>query len=356
MISAVIPTRNRLRELARTLGSLSAADSWVLSEVIVIDNASDAIVRTPAALDNGVPIRLIRLGRNAGTAARNVGVEATDPRNDWVLMLDDDSAPIDGSGLDETLIDRLRAHEPDVAAVMADIVLPDGSRERGGLPEVFIGCGVLLRRAALDEVSDPYGVYDESFGYYAEEYDLAARLIAAGGRVVFDPAFRVQHRKVAGGRDMGVILGRLVRNNGWVIQRHAPEHERAWLLEHTIDRYRQIAVKENATAGFEAGLAELGRTLLDQPRTPLSDAQFDRWVGVAAAREALAERGSIDHATLVGRGKNDWAVERALRELGATVDGEGARVIATMSPGPMLDLASRDPSLVAPWRVAARAA
>ena len=44
--------------------------------------------------------------------------------------------------------------------------------------------------------------------------------------MAFDPWFRVLHRKVTANRDMNVILSRLVRNNGWVAQRYAPEVRR----------------------------------------------------------------------------------------------------------------------------------
>src|SRR5258706_488360 len=86
----------------------------------------------------------------------------------------------------------------------------------------FAGGGVAIRRDAFLDL----GGYDPSFGYYAEEYDLAARMLLAGFRIQFDRWFRVEHHKVWLNRSMDTILAHLVRNNGWVAQRYAPDEYR----------------------------------------------------------------------------------------------------------------------------------
>lgn len=360
-ISYVLPTRNRPGDLACTLdalGSLPVHDA----EVLVVDNASSPAARVPGALANGISVRVLRRETNEGAAARNAGALASDRASAWVVMLDDDSHP-----LDIDFVEALAEAPGDVLAVSADIVLPEaGRRESGGLPEVFIGCGVAIRREALM----CSGGYDPAFGYYAEEYDLAARLLMCGGRVRFEPRFRVAHHKVQGGRDMNLILARLVRNNGWVIQRYTPERERRAELAQMIARYRRIAEKEGALRGFGAGLAELRRTIRGQRRTPMNDETYARFTGLAHAREALAHamrEAYFETARVIEAGKNDHVVRRALRELGVREVGEpadareaDALVIGTLSPGPMLDAAERvrsaaspggGPRVIAPWRV-----
>jgi hypothetical protein len=206
---------------------------------------------------------------------------------------------------------------------------------------VFIGCGVAMRR----DVFLRLGGYDASFGYYAEEYDLAARMILHGWRTTFDPRFRVVHHKVAAARDRSLIFERLVRNNGWVAQRYAPDCERRGELARNMRRYRAIANKESALGGYCRGLMELRQTLKIQERTPLDRSQWDRFIGLASARAALqaafAEQ-PFTAAAIIGRGKNDWVIEGALRELGCSVvepgNNEDVRVIGTLSPGPLLDL------------------
>lgn len=348
MISYVIPTRDRVERLHRTLAALAALGPHD-AEVVIVDNASSRPVEAPARLTSGLPVRLIRLEQNLGAAGRNAGVMAARAQSDWAVMLDDDSFP-----LDLAFVPRLASMPADVAAVSADIRLSDGrGREQGGLPEVFIGCGVAVRVPVFVALRG----YDASFGYYAEEYDLAARMLLAGYRVVFEPAFRVEHAKVPAGRDMDTIVSRLVRNNGWVIQRYAPESERREALRLMRRRYLAIARAERAERGWAEGAAELRRTRRAQPRRPMPEALWDRFTGLAPAREALRralEQRPFGSAAVVDRGKHAHLVERALLELGVRLDeGAETRVIGTLSPGPMLDAlerrAARGEPVVAPW-------
>lgn len=371
MISFVLPTRDRparLRQTLLALGRLAPADgSNIEGEVIVVDNDSRNRPVLPRVLDNGLGVSLLRRPTNEGAAARNVGVQASNPASGWIVMLDDDSYP-----LDLGFLRVLREQPADVAAVSADIVLPgtvDGEghlitpREQGGLPEVFIGCGVAIRREAF--LSS--GGYDAGFNYYVEEYDLCAKLLLAGHRVAFSRDFRVLHAKDSGQRDMDTILARLVRNNGWVAQRYAPDTHRSSELREIRRRYRSIAAKEDALRGFGEGLRELRRTLRSQPRRPMPTPMFDRFTGLAAARVSLRaawNRWRFRSAMIVDAGKNSWVVETALKELGVKVCGYGedaeAVVVGTMSPGPMLDAMrqrtrarrGRGPRVVAPWVLA----
>ncbi|QQS10097.1 MAG: glycosyltransferase [Phycisphaerales bacterium] len=356
MISYIIPTRDRHDTLHETLGSLSRLGPHD-AEVIIADNASHEPVRVPATLDSGVSVRVLRLDGNLGAAARNHVAEIAS--GEWLVMLDDDSSP-DNLGF----IEVLRAAEPDVHAVAAEIHLPHQNgraiREHGGLPEVFIGCGVAIR-------TDDYrrlGGYDASFGYYAEEYDLAARMLLAGGRIALDRRFRVTHRKVSQSRDFSRIVRNLVRNNSWVARRYCPSDD-GWNTEawRHITRYARIARKEHAIAGYARGLFDLATTWFDQPTTPMPQSLWDRFTGLHAARKALAHeiatRGPLGQVAIVAPGKNEWAVRQALDELGiatnAAPDHADTLVLGTLSPGPMLDAfdawTSRHPRVVMPWLV-----
>jgi GT2 family glycosyltransferase len=358
-LSYIIPTRNRTTELTRTLdalGRLARHDA----EVIVVDNASATRLHLPAILPNGLHVALIQREHNDGAAARNVGARMA--AGEWLVMLDDDSHPTCEA---DTLVSILERQPENVAAVMADIRLPAQSRrESGGLPEVFIGCGVAIRRAIYLEL----GGYDAAFGFYAEEYDLAARMLLDGLRIAFEPRFTVDHHKAAAGRDMDVILHRLVRNNGWTMQRYAPEHARRAQLRETRARYRDIAAREHALAGFARGLVELRRTIHAQPRRAMPESAFSRFTGLAAARQALAI--ALDCSTartvvLIDEGKNAGVIRHALRERGLSILENTASpaeadiaVIGTMSPGPMIDAAARHRAeidsgrVIVPWRMA----
>ncbi|MFM7134509.1 MAG: glycosyltransferase family 2 protein [Planctomycetota bacterium] len=277
LVSFVLPTRGRPAELARTLAALGALPAACAAEVVVADNAGEPPALVPSALANGWPVRLIRRSTNEGAAARNAC--AHDAEGAWLVMLDDDSHP-----LDLGFVGAIRDAEPEIAAIAGEILLPSGLHEQGGLPEVLVGCGAAIRRDDFLAC----GGYDAAFGFYVEEYDLCARLIAAGRRIAFDPRLRVLHEKTGTNRDMDLVLERLVRNNGWTIARHAPDGVRAAALESCVERYRSIAAKEGALAGFARGLAELEATLGAQRRTPLDDARWLRFTGESAARDGLA--------------------------------------------------------------------
>lgn len=336
MLTYLLPTHNRPQRLKQTLEAIAALDEAAHrpiggGEVIVIDNASDIPVPAPRKLPNGCAVRVIRLPSNIGAAARNRGAKAA--RGEWIIMLDDDSYPLDSNH-----VDVLLEADEDIAAIGAEITLPNGEHEAGGLPEVIIGCGAAIRRQAFLDC----GGYDPDFDYYAEEYDLCARLLLHGWRIVHDRRFRVRHEKTVKGRDMDRILHRLVRNNGWVMQRYAPANCRGAELAEIVARYAAIAVKEQAAWGFAQGMSQLLATLEAQPRREMPQHLFDRFTGLAQARCALTE--TIEpgaSVAIIEEGKNAWAIRQALHEMNVTITADEAHadalVIGTLSPGPMLD-------------------
>lgn len=355
LVSMIIPTRDRNSELVRTIEAIGALDQHSIersggTELIVIDNASAVPVELPERLSNGVSVQTIRLVSNAGAAARNVGAHASCA--EWLLMLDDDSAPFDTD-----FIEVCHDAPSDEAAIGGRITLPDGSRERGGLPEVLVGCGALVRREAFLDVRG----YDDTFGYYAEEYDLCAKLMLSGARIGYDERLRVLHRKVAGGRDMNEIMRRITRNSVWVEQRYAPGSRREDAIVRIVDRYREISEREDARIGYEKAIAELAVTLDAQERTPMPEAIYSRFTGLAHAREAIRAARDVlqgSRCTIVGRGKQAWAVELAVSESGGCVLVDDPReaevlIVGTLSPGPMFDAYQAHQSdgrpVVLPW-------
>ena len=338
MITYLLPTRDRHETLRRTLealGSLSAEahESIGGAEVIVVDNASTPPVTFSNRLSNGLPLRIIRLETNHGAAARNIGAQASP--GEWIIMLDDDSHPTN-----ENHLGALMEAPRDVAAIGAEIFLPDGRREAGGLPEVIIGCGAAIRRERFLDV----GGYDPTFDYYAEEYDLCAKFLLKGWRVVHDRRFRVLHEKIATHRDMNRILHRLVRNNGWVTRRYSPPDVQQVELENIISRYAGIAVKEHAACGFAQGVADLLQTLPIQPSRTMSTELFDRFTGLAHVRAMFVDEPRLrapNTVAIVDEGKNANIIRQALCDFGAQlIDDEreaDVLVIGTLSLGPMID-------------------
>lgn len=401
MLSYIIPTRDRAEDLSLTLAALGRLDHRGADELfdgveaIVVDNASRFVPQLPPVLPNGVRVRPLFRATNEGAAARNVAAQSASGRSanprHWLVMLDDDSVPMDTG-----FFEALASAPEDVAAVGAEVYLqppavipapgahgvPAGStaayalgdtisaiqtparREAGGLPEVFIGCGVAIRRHVFLEL----GGYDATFGYYAEEYDLAARMMLAGYRVTWDHRFRVHHRKVAEGRDLNTIIRHLVRNNVCVTQRYAPEPVCVGEIGATIERYHAIAKKEHALAGFDEGLLDLQAVIASQPRREMPMELWERFTGLTAARAALTRyfRRGVQRVAIhePANAKGAAVVRRAAEEAGMQVSTEGrgsqATLIATLSPGPMLDAAdavaqTQHLPVLMPWTFGAEA-
>ncbi|MFG0245343.1 MAG: glycosyltransferase family 2 protein [Phycisphaerales bacterium JB052] len=345
-LSFIIPTRNRAAQLRETLRRLGELDAQLgdLAELIILDNASDCPEPLPKMLQNGIAVTSVRLDRNLNTAARNIGAEQA--RGTWLIMLDDDSNPLDAN-----FAAVLRHVESNVGAVGGEIMLPSGARESGGLPEVIVGCGCAIRRDAFLQV----GGYDESFGYYAEEYDLCAKLIAAGSRITHMRSLRFEHRKSTHGRDFNEIIYRLVRNNAWVMQRYAPRDRRGRLIDETIERYRVIAEREDAQTGFQGGLESLRDTLDEQPEMSLTSEQWERFEGRSAVRATVEAKLPTDRGCvrLVGpaHSKGRVIIEEELIASGCTINDtpDAHAMVASLSPGPMLDILDAHPGAMVPW-------
>lgn len=367
MISYVLPTHDRPDALAGTLAALGRLPPHD-ANVIIVDNASPTPVSAPRILQNGLQIDLSRPDANIAAAARNQGVtraiasasSSGHARDDhWIVMLDDDSAPVSLK-----FLDALREAPGEVAVVAAEVILPPDSQgntqhEAGGLPEVFIGCGAAVRA----KVFQTLGGYDPTFDYYAEEYDFSARVILAGMRVVYDRRFVVQHRKVAAGRDMNRIVRNLARNNAWVAARYAPDSLRASQIRNQLLRYARIAKKERAIRGLMHGLRDLDRTLNDQPRRPMTIEQWRRFTGYAAAHAhltTLARNESLGRVVIVETGKNVEEINAAAHDAGLHLAHDlttaDTLLVGTLSPGPMLDASARlqthsHKRIVAPWQL-----
>lgn len=378
MITFVVPTRDRWLGgrgiLARTLAEISAAarGGGLRAEVLIVDNASESPPDATAAQRAcpGVPVRVLRLDHNAGAAARNLGAREADRTSDWLVMLDDDSWPLGSAAGGGRLLAALADAPADVGAIAGEITLPgrrgrDGRtplvHEAGGLPEVFVGCGVAIRR----EVFCSLGGYDATFGYYAEEYDLCARMILSGLRVAFDGRLAVHHCKTSTGRSFDRIAGNLVRNNAWVAARYAPPGRVLAEACGVVMRYGAIAHKEDAVPGFSRGLAQALGGWGRQPRRPMSASQWARFTGLEAARGTLGElhrTAPLGRCAVVSPGKNAGVVVRALDELGvqrvSQPNEADTLVIGTLSPGPMLDALAHWQAraggrrVLGPWRPA----
>lgn len=316
-ISCIIPTRNRRDALEQTLTTLTRGLDE-RDEIIVIDNSStDGTVESLRGRFSSV--RWIELDINQSAASRNVGASAAN--GDLLVMLDDDSIPVNGTiaGLRHAF-----ASDPELGAVAGRIRLADRPErhDMGGLAGVIVNCGAAIRREAFLGV----GGYPTDFHYYAEEYDLCCRLWRGGWRVEPRGDLHFTHARSPLNRNPDRLLKLLVRNNMKVWSRFAPTERRVRLLNETIDRYRHVARTERAEDGFEEGLAEWERESSSQPdrRWPMTEGQFERMFGLDRARERLVRqkrRLALRRVGVWGRGKGCPQLLELLGELGFDVAG-----------------------------------
>jgi GT2 family glycosyltransferase len=202
-VSVVMATRNRVGEAIASLRRLSELPER--PPLVVVDNGSSD--GTADAIRSELPgVRVIALGENRGSAARNLGVEAcTTP---YVAFADDDSWWAPGS---LAAAERAFDAHPRLAAVSARVLVGPEEREdpvcaeldRSPLPVEpgspgpailgFLACALVVRRAAYLEV----GGFDRRMMIGGEEQLLAADLASRGWALCYVRDLVVHHHPSA---------------------------------------------------------------------------------------------------------------------------------------------------------------
>ena len=226
-VAVVVVTYNSADVLGGCLDSIPDGAAGVrLAAVVVADNASrDASVQIAEAAA-GLPVRVVRMGRNAGYAAAvNAGVAALDlDELDAVFVTNPDCRLRPGA-----LARLAAALRPPVGIAVPKLVNPDGSLQPSlrrmptvgrAFAEAVIGGNLAGRIAGLGElVTDPreyerpgqavwatgaallvattvirdIGGWDESFLLYSEETEYALRAADHGWTLWYEPAAVVEH-------------------------------------------------------------------------------------------------------------------------------------------------------------------
>jgi GT2 family glycosyltransferase len=247
-LSYVIVTRNRCESLLRTLDRLESVTAlprhqW---EVLVVDNASDDDT-VSAVAHHHREARLIRLEENEGMPARNHAIARAAGK--YLCFLDDDSYPT-GDAIPKSL--RYLGRYLKTAAVVARVVLPDGSLEGPAFPAVTLGGASIVRAEALRQV----GGFAPEFFRQAEEYDLSFRLWGAGYRVERFEDVIFGHDKVPGGRCSALTHRMDLRNNLILVERYLPRELRRAYRHDFIRRYAALAIADGCGDAVNAALLE----------------------------------------------------------------------------------------------------
>ena len=189
-ISVTLLSCNRCAELAKTLESLCQPEfSW--KEIIVADNASTDATRTMLR-ERFQHVQLIEIDKNQGVQGLNLAFEQAS--GDWILSLDDDSAPAMATW--GPLLEKLPEYTHAAAVALSITAKPHNYVRiaKPGSPIVrawgFSQAGCLFNRRALSAL----GGFDERLFLWAVELHWTAKAITAGWELYRCDSAQVVHR------------------------------------------------------------------------------------------------------------------------------------------------------------------
>lgn len=151
-ISIIIPTTGAEGHLARCLRSIVEKTAYPTYEVILVDTSRGCVVRDQAAAFRTADLKLIALA-GPFNWARACNVGAGRASGDYLLFLNDDTEVVTPDWISALLE---HAQRPDVGAVGAKLLYPDGTVQHGGVFLVAAGGGA---RHAFRCVSDAEAGY-----------------------------------------------------------------------------------------------------------------------------------------------------------------------------------------------------
>jgi GT2 family glycosyltransferase len=227
LVSIIVPTKNQLGFLKRCLETVLKLTEYENYEIVVVDNGSDeaeacAYLEAIEAkfAEIGSRIRVLRHPGAYNFAAMNNRAVREAARGDYLCLLNNDTAPLDGAWLGELMA---QARRPEVGAVGAKLFYPDGHIQHGG---VVLGVGwgspadhpynrepgaspgywgrllavqdfsavtaacLVTRRSLYEEVG---GLDESEFEVSFNDVDYCLKLRTAGRLVVWTPFARLLH-------------------------------------------------------------------------------------------------------------------------------------------------------------------
>jgi GT2 family glycosyltransferase len=267
-------------------------------DVLVVDNASTD--GSAEMVEQEFPeVRLLRLPRNIGAAARNAGVSAA--KGEIVFTLDNDVLLTGPDDIERGL--AVFARYPRAAVVNFMIVGADGRLSRRDwchprdpdrwAAHEFPTCYVLEGASACRrEAFLAAGGYWPPFFIGHEGWDLALRLLAAGHELIYTPAVRVQHLVERSARPSSRIYYSFTRNAVWVtLRNHRPGAAAAQLVQDVL-LMAVCAARAGHLGAWARGLADgvRGARPAVASRRPLPPEAYARLADVCALRPGLVAR------------------------------------------------------------------
>lgn len=180
-ISVVIPSHNRKEELQRALQSLlSQSYPRELYEIIVVDDSIPPLTVPPE-------IRYIHLLPTSHSKARNKGISLA--QGEIIAFTDDDCIP------QQHWLENIAAHFTDDAIdgvegkTTSDRMAVHFHATENTTGGNYPTCNIAFRKKTLQQT----GGFDEQYGFFREDTDLAFSVLSQGGRIIFCEDVIVHH-------------------------------------------------------------------------------------------------------------------------------------------------------------------
>ncbi len=191
-------------------------------EVIAVDNGSSD--GTAEFLRSQNWLKSILLKDNNGIAGYAEGFNAAE--GEFLLVLDDDSAPHSLSGIDSAI--TTLDNQPEIGIIAANILGSDGMPQYSWhMPfgnqfapsPFFIGCGFIIRRNLFEQI----GWYPEDFFLYQNEIDVSFQVRLQGYEIFYDPDCVIVHRGKPSLRSNWRRIFFPTRNTLWLLRKYYPQ-------------------------------------------------------------------------------------------------------------------------------------
>lgn len=223
-VSIIVPTRDNLTVLKSCVESIERLTTYPNYEILIVDNDST----DPKTVEYlaSTPHQVLEF-REAFNHSRINNFAVSHAAGEYVLLLNDDTEVISGEWL-ETMLGH--AQRPDVGAVGAKLLFPDGRIQHAGVPTgvgtpwgpsvathshhlypgasrgyvealqsirnynaVTAAC-MMTRRAVFDEVG---GFDEENLPTTFNDVDLCMRIRERGYLIVYNPYAKLYHHETA---------------------------------------------------------------------------------------------------------------------------------------------------------------
>lgn len=283
LLSVVILTWNRKNDLKYTLNKVFEQD-YPNFEVVVVDNGSKD--ETVDMIKKEFPkIKLIVLPDNTGIYGINVGCANT--KGKYIIIQDNDAFPIENNTYSK-IVEEFEKNEN--LAIISCLVINYFSKDIENIPLVvrgsikanginnyinypymnFHGAGVGWRKSIVEK----FGYYDKKLFLYANEMDLAARILNGGYELKYFSNIRFYHKHSTKARiSRNIIKYMQINLIGWA-NKYLPFIKRlnfsfGCFLDNYYGKVKNNK-KENLLPWFYYGLIALVKLFMPRKRTLLN--------------------------------------------------------------------------------------